>query len=85
MKVITDKKIINLDNFDAVEYKVLFGGFSVEATFMGEKEKIKEGICYIQTEEYAKKIVEKISESWINEERFVKINDLIEESEKENE
>ena len=60
MKVITDKKIINLDSFDAVEYKALFGGFSVEATFMGEKEKIKEEICYIQTEEYAKKIVEKI-------------------------
>lgn len=39
MKVITDKKIINLDSFDAVEYKALFGGFSVEATFMGEKEK----------------------------------------------
>ena len=47
MKVITDKKIINLDSFDAVEYKALFGGFSVEATFMGEKEKIKEESCRI--------------------------------------
>ena len=45
--------------------------------FVGKSEKITEEICRMKKMEYAEAVLKKITESWINEEAFISIDEVI--------
>ena len=85
MKIICNNKVIDLDKFDTVTCResLVGEGFPIEAVrkevggFFGESEEITEEICRMTKMEYAEAVLKKITESWINEEAFISIDEVI--------
>ena len=84
MKVICDDKLIDLNKFDTVGCRESWigEGFPVEAKRreaggLFGAEVITEEICRMKTMENAEKVVKKITESWINEEKSIIVGELI--------
>lgn len=85
MKIICNNKVIDLDKFDTVTCResLIGEGFPIEAVrreaggFFGGSEKITEEICRMKKMEYAEAVLKKITESWINEEAFISIDEVI--------
>ena len=75
MKIICNNKVIDLDKFDTVTCResLVGEGFPIEAVrkeasgFFGRMKKM----------EYAEAVLKKITESWINEEAFISIDEVI--------
>lgn len=84
MKIICNNKVIDLDKFDTVTCRESLAGkgFPIEAVrkeaggFFGGIE-ITEEICRMTKMEYAEAVLKKITESWINEEAFISIDEVI--------
>lgn len=85
MKIICNNKVIDLGKFDTVTCResLVGEGFPIEAVrreaggFFGGIEKITEEICRMKKMEYAEAVLKKITESWINEEAFISIDEVI--------
>ena len=84
MKVICMDGTIDLSNFDKVYYKVSIlgsgNGYSVKAEkqvasggLFGSIQTITEEITRLTNEDDAKKLVEDITDAWINEEKFFNV------------